>query len=480
MAGFAMPKYEGESQAERDLTSDYKGETAKLETQLQPRIDERNRIADEFRAMPAAPEVPKTQPIPDFQPRKIEPAEINQFMGLSMAVAALGSRLMRAPIATALNAAGSAMKGFSEGNFAQAKLDMENFNTQLNSIKAKNDEIMRQYDAVLRNRQLNMQQKIQQLSVIHQQNQDDIGFAALKKGDIRFDLDRMDKLRKGMNDWNMGAAKIQADMQNRAAHDATLVQIANMKQAGQGTNLNSDALDDAAAFLILNGRIPTGMARAYGKDTLEAIQQRATEMRQKLGMGSFDFAAAGPITKQKVGALLQFEKNAAAIQSFEKMLVTNVQVAKELSEKVGRTNSPYLNRPLLELKKNLAGDPDVAEYLFQVENVVLPEAARILSNPNLTGPQTDAAREEVRKGMSGAMSPEQINRIMDRIVSDAQNRTKGIDEQKAKLIREIRDPLANVAPGATLTPSTGATMEKVSKSGRPIVSDDGGKTWRYK
>lgn len=223
-------------------------------------------------------------------------------------------------------------------------------------------------------------------------------------------------------------------------------------QLGGPMGLSQDALDNGAAFLILNGRLPMGLSR-QGPEAMQAIQNRAAEMTKKAGLTPEEFAAAGPLTRQKLGAYLQLEKNRNAIQAYEAMLGLNIDILKELSGKVSRTGSPYVNRPVLWLQQNATGDADVAEYLFQVQTVST-EIARVLNNPNLTGQLTDTARKELQSVVRGELNPQQMDRVLARAKVDASNRSKSFDTQADKLIKEIKDPLhrsdAEPAPSPTI------------------------------
>jgi len=225
---------------------------------------------------------------------------------------------------------------------------------------------------------------------------------------------------------------------------------------GRKSGLSQDAVDNAAAFYILNGRMPIGMAR-IGQAAIEAIQNRAGEMTSKMGMTPQEFAAAGPIAKQKMGALLALEKQRNAIQSFEGMLDLNIDILKQLSAKVERTGSPYANKPILWLREHAQGDPDVAEYLFQV-NTASTEIARILQNPNMTGQLTDTGRQEIQEVVSGNLNPQQLDRVLTRAQNDARNRSSMLDKQSEKVIKEFQNPLGRNKPAS----AAGVTLPSAS------------------
>lgn len=452
---------------EQALVEQYRNESSGLTQRLAPLKSDINRLEGEMGDISASmPATPKLETPPDYQPNRRDGDEMMLFAGIAMALSAIGGRAAGADIATVMNTAGAAMDGFAKGDAARMKSELETFNTQKNAILAKNDQMLKEYQAVLADRRTTMEQKMQQYRVVAAKYQDEIAESAIKKGDLKFELDRLDKLRNATNQFNQRAQQISSTLEGR------LVAATSRTDRGGPMSLTQDAITDTAHYVLLNGRLPIGFAR-MGQEAQQAILNRVSEVARAAGMTSEELAAAGPLTKQKLGAYLQFEKMRNSIQAYEKMLDLNIDVLKDLSAKVNRSGSPYANKPILWLQQNAAGDPDVAEYLFQVRTVQT-EAARILSNPNLTGQLTDTATQELANVMGANLTHEQLTGVLNRAQADARNRAQSIDEQSQKIIAEIRDPLKRNAGGG------GAPVQRsTSKSGRPIVSKDGGKTWEY-
>lgn len=433
---------------EGQIDTEFAGEKARQET----RIAETDPLIKGFQSEIAKPmpEIPQQQAITQYQPKQVSANEMMDFGAMAMGFASLAALGTRGGITAALNGAAGAMKGYSDGNIVQAKLEMEQHDQTMKAALAQNKQLMDSYNAVMQRRDMSLNEKLQEMRVIAARNKDEAGLAALRMGQLQHFWDRNSKLVSETQNMEYKWMSLQQQAYDHAQQRATTIQAANIaassRVGNQPSNMTKDALDDAAAYLILNGRIPMGMARAYGKGVLEEIQNRASEMRVGLGMSSFDAAAAGPITRAKVASLLDFEKKRNNLQSFERMLELNVGVLKDLSKTVERTDSPYVNKTILWLKQNAQGDPAVADYLMQV-NVVQQEAARIMNNPNLTGELPEGARKDMQAVIRGELNPDQLSAVLDRTIVDSKNRSKGLDEQRAKIIKEIRDPLGTSGGG---------------------------------
>ncbi len=467
---------------EGQIDTEFAGEKARQEN----RIAETEPLIKGFQSEIAKPmpDVPQQQAITQYQPKQVSANEMMDFGAMAMGFASLAALGTRGGITAALNGAAGAMKGYSEGNIVQAKLEMEQHDQTMKAALAQNKQLMDSYNAVMQRRDMSLNEKLQEMRVIASRNKDEAGLASLRMGQLQHFWDRNSKLVSEQQNMEYKWTALQQAAYDRAESRRVSESNANLRIThGATSGLSEDAIDNAAAFYILNGRMPVGMAR-IGQANIEAIQNRAGEMTRKVGMSPEQFAAAGPVARQKLGALLQLEKMRNAVQSYEGMLDLNIDVLKDLSKKVDRTDSPYANRPILWLQQNAGGDADVAEYLFQV-NTVSTEIARILNNPNLTGQLTDTARHELQGVVSGNMNPQQLNQVLNRAQADARNRAKALDKQVEKVITEFRNPLAPT--GSTMgTPNApaardpaGGVLKGKSKSGKPMTSNDGGKTWLY-
>lgn len=448
-----------QSAEEKSLLGKYQHETQDLEQRLKPIEAEKSQLATEIGSVQAPP-APQLEQVPQFQPRQLDQGEMLTFAAVATAFAGIAARAVHGDIATALNGAAGAIKGFNEGNLQQAKLDIANFNTKMGAVLQKNNQMLTEYRTALEDRKLTLAQKMNQWRLVSAKYDDEIAMSALRKGDLQFAIQLQQK--RDLANWQLEqlTTRMNASLMSQAIKTDALLKARGASGSGQ-SGLTPLATDYLAAYVQLNGRMPIGMSRQnpMAIDTMNATALAA----QKAGLSPSDWAAAGPVTKEKLGALGQLEKQRNAIQAFEGMLDLNIGILKGLSKKIGRSGSPYANRPILWLQQHAAGDPDVAEYLFQV-NTVTTEIARVLNNPNMSGQLTDAARSELQGVVSGTLNADQMDAVLDRAQNDARNRSHMLDAQEQKVIAEIRDPLHAV--GGTQKPGGGPNKGDVENGYR--------------
>ena len=150
-------------------------------------------------------------------------------------------------------------------------------------------------------------------------------------------------------------------------------------------------------------------------------------------------AAKAPENKARFVALNAVDKDLAAIRPFKEMLDKNAAIAIDLAKKIceSRTGSQYLNKPITWLQNNASDNPDIAEYLFQIQTVKT-EGARVLNNPRLVGQLTDSARHEMGEIINGNMPLGQTERVLNRMRSDGKNRVDAIVKERDSLVSDIR------------------------------------------
>lgn len=228
-------------------------------------------------------------------------------------------------------------------------------------------------------------------------------------------------------------------MQDVAAARAGRIELRQTPPAG--SERTAGAITNEAYARIINGKGTAGFASsgAAGEPTRAAVANKMEDIRQELGWTPVELATKGPENKTKFTALGAIEKDLAAIGPFHDMLNTNAKIAIQLADRIAsdRTGSQWLNKPLTWLQANAADNPDIAEYLFQMQTVKT-EGARILNNPRLVGQLTDSARHEMGDVVNGNMPFGQTRRVLTRMMSDGDNRVNALAAQRDKTIQEIR------------------------------------------
>lgn len=247
-----------------------------------------------------------------------------------------------------------------------------------------------------------------------------------------------------------------------------------------GTTASDDALTNDAWFSIINGKARPGslpLGKDEGNKYREQLREKIGSIAKDIGITPQALATLGPENKSKFMALNAVEKDLASIRPFDAMLDTNAKIAIDLAKKISndRTNSQFLNRPITWLEQNAADNPDIAEYLFQIQTVKT-EGARILNNPRLVGQLTDSARGEMANVVNGNMPLGQTTRVLERMMSDGKNRVHAIEQEGERLRSEIRGS-ASGAPAASTPPAAPTAAPQyptaTALNGRKVIFKDG-------
>lgn len=210
-------------------------------------------------------------------------------------------------------------------------------------------------------------------------------------------------------------------------------------------NLTPEALDMVANQFAMTGQmVPMGMGKqATGMRT--KIYNRAAEIYSGLNLA--DQAAA---FKANQAALTRLTQQAAAIEAFESTAVKNLQVMIEQAKNIVDTGSPLLNRPLRTIDEKALGSPQMAAF-NTARRVVVPEFARIIANPNLTGVLSNQARNEIDELMRGDATMNQILATSRILMRDANNRKTALKDEIDAIRKRIATPPAGSvrAPGSS-------------------------------
>lgn len=226
--------------------------------------------------------------------------------------------------------------------------------------------------------------------------------------------------------------------------------------AGAESAANDAALTDDAWFSIINGKARPGslpIGRDEGNRYREQLRNKISSIAAEMNLSPQQLATLGPENKAKFSALSKVEADLAAIRPFDVMLNTNAKIAVDLAKKISadRSNSQLLNKPITWLEANAGDNPDIAEYLFQIQTVKT-EGARILNNPRLVGQLTDSARSEMGGVINGNMPLGQTERVLARMIADGKNRVNAIEQEADTLRNDIRGSASKKGPSAPSNP----------------------------
>lgn len=204
--------------------------------------------------------------------------------------------------------------------------------------------------------------------------------------------------------------------------------------AGDVTELSPAALDAAAHQWAMTGALPPlGVGRGAGSLKTK-IMNRGAEMYANLDLPSQIAAFNAAKT-----SLAKRSEQLSALSAFEDTAMKNLERFLEIAETIPDSGIPWLNRPLREISDELLASPDMAAF-NTARRAVIPEFARIITNPNLVGVLSDSARHEVDTLLRGDYTLPQIKASAAVLVQDAKNRKESMQEEIAALSQRLASP----------------------------------------
>lgn len=458
-------------ETENQLVQGYRKAGEEMEQRTAPLRSEMQSIEQSITQQGPAPQPPKLQEVPKFQGREYDGNQALLVGNIALALGAIMGKTVRGDIGLALNTAGEAMKGFNTGNIEQARVERENFNTKMQSIIANNKTMLEEYDRVMKDRALSMTEKMNRFRILSTRYNDEVGMAAAKKGDIKFELERLDKIRNANNQLETRLAQMQHQWDGMMARmELQQARIASMNPNAGHTQYTPEAIDMLAHAAIKDRQSLANIGRGVqGARDLAAVNNRIAEILAQ-EKGGPDLAAQRAEYRANSNSLNKMVMQYDAITSFEKNALANGKQLVDLAEKVDATGMPVLERWIRAGRRSVQGDPDVSAFNTQMV-LFRAEAARILTNPNLTGALTVHAQQEAESFVNGNDSAEQIAKVVSLLEVDFGRRERFLVEQ----MNTARDRMSRSAGAGAQQPATVANDADYNAlpSGAEFVGPDG-------
>jgi hypothetical protein len=216
-----------------------------------------------------------------------------------------------------------------------------------------------------------------------------------------------------------------------------------LSQEDVAPNLTPEAKDIVAHQFAMTGQLPPmGMGKAGAKVRTDIIN-RSAELYKGLDLPSQQAAF-----KANQGSLVKMQGQRDAIGSFEETALKNLDQFLATAQKVVDTGSPMINKPLRGISAAVLGTPELAAY-NAARQTVIPEFAKILSNPTLAGQLTDSARKEVESLIGPDATLAQAVAVAKILKTDSANRRQSLDDQIAAIQKRIATPPAGVGSTST-------------------------------
>ena len=445
---------------EKDLNRRQDVATAPLKADIEKSSQEISKIAEK---------PPETLPLPVNAAKHVDQKELMNSAQVFMVLGALGGLFMRQPMTAALGNMTAAMKGVQEGDAQQYDRAMAEFKTNFDTAMKRNKQLLDERQQILSDKSLSLTQKINQLKL------KDIEYGVEYSRYLDSFNGKIEAIKAHENQYYKAQAAAQrvADMHQRMQeHREDMAQRERMHKesmgvGGAGGEQLSPAGLKAATELVRAGLpLPNGWSKA-GMSRGNAILN-ALGAEEPGGAGSGTIVADRAKYAAYKSALTANIKDVASIKPYKEMLELNGDKLKSLAEKIIKTDAPLANKTVNWLQTHAGDNPDVREFMFQME-IWRTETARLITNPRIVGQLTDTSRKDIESVTSGNMSLESTARVIDRGRADATNRVSKLESEGDELVGKISN-IGAPKPENPSKPSLDAFLAK-ARAANPGKSD---------
>ena len=182
IAGLFVPSADALNQAQAALQASQARQIA-LAQRVQASIERQNKLAGDLATgTPAIPPAPADlPPLPKAQPDN--PA--SAFTTVMGAFAALAPLFTRRPLINTLTSFSGVIKGYESKRKQEQDYEMKRFDASYKEAMEKHKEQMDQYNAVLNDRKLSVDEKIAQLQAIGNATRDEVMLGQLEQGGVK-------------------------------------------------------------------------------------------------------------------------------------------------------------------------------------------------------------------------------------------------------------------------------------------------------
>jgi hypothetical protein len=369
---------------------------------------------------------------------------LDVFKNPAVVLAGLGSLFTRRPLTTAMNAAAEAMNGYQQGQEDTFKLKQKEWEDSTKAALEQNNIELEKYKEAWDLHDRNASEAFAKLYAQAAGNDDPTMKAAVQSG--KFDI--VEKLIMMREQAKTGFEK-SLNLQE-AKNKATQQQVSDLMQ-DPGVQATARAIRkyELAPLTGYALRSPYGQAVMNNVNSMPGpdAEYDAAKWQGKL---SATRTAASAEPRADAQALKSVVSMVNSIESYQKTAALNGKKLVELADKVDTTGRPVFERWIRAGRRAVQGDPDVSEFNAQLA-LYVPEVAKIMNNPNLSGQLTDAARSDVQAILDQNASAAQIERVVKLFESDFGRRLGPLKEQEQKIREDLRrdNPTSQATPTQT-------------------------------
>lgn len=364
----------------------------------------------QLHGMPQAPDTTMKNPLQVFQSGAT-------ILGL------LGSMFTRKPLVTAMNAASAAIKGYAEGDKDAAERAHKSWKDSLEQAVQQNQTEMDQYNLLLQDSKLSIDDRAAQLQALAASNNDENMLAALRSGEPQMAFQILDGRQKAAQ--SLTSMLVQAQQFERQQSETERY---HSQLSGGAMGMDPDTISMLAQQYLSGDRTALqglGTGRAGAAIRMQVLQ-RAQEMAANQGNSNPDIALNRATYSADSKTLSQMQNYISRADTFQSVFLKNVQQVKKYSEAGVAGSVPAINK-WIQAGRKATGDPDVAAFDAAIKTASR-EYARIMSGPTSNAQLTVSAQANADEMLSNVMNKEQLDAVITVMEQDIKNSIQSADE----------------------------------------------------
>lgn len=377
---------------------------------VQSNAEKINDIASQEITHPSAPTLEQVPSPPDTTP---DPHASMRVFGQTLPVLAmLGGLFMQRDATAALNAASSAIEAARTNDHDALAAAHQQWEDSVSAINARNDTLLKQYQAILSDTRMTMDERMSQLQALAAANEDALKLQQLAMGNIT-------GIAQGVSTWANAASTFANAVAAQTRANATT------------TTWSDDAVTSAVNQMVANGgRIPPNIRnqRVIGQ-IWDGYAQRLAETGQTAGSQQARAAANRANTNALSDARTRRERAGSA----ERGMLDALGRATQLSNSIMRSGSPLLNIPINRWGE-ISGNPELAAFKAAALSAAT-EYARIIQG---SGQATESLTHEAQDMLSMNLTPAQFLAVEDVLKYDAHQRTARMYEEEQSILGDLQ------------------------------------------
>jgi hypothetical protein len=421
----------------------------------------------------------KEERAPEYQRPIVPPQQMQETMGMMALVAGLFGMASRTPFMGSMQAMTGAMTGWQQRDDAMVEQSMKEYQQNLNRIQQNNNAMKTEWEAAKASQQNDIEGLMIEAKILA--NTYDLPIA---QADLRFksageaissidkQIDMVDKAVASME-------KLQTTIADNMATHQTQETLAGIRagttgaiqgkapeyplpgREGYDANAVSPygwtwrALDTAAERFRQTGDTPKNLGR-QGAPIVRAIAARAAAMDEAASVTPAESAEHMAAGHSAAAALTQAEKQRSMIVSLERTANYSAGIVQDMSNKLWRTGSPFINQPLNLIRQKAFGNTDVSNLNQAIESFA-NEYARVLGG----GVPAENSKEHARQLLGSQTTKEGIRQQVAILKREMKAKEQAADDT----LQELRDRIKAgqyqtqaAPPGPTQPPAPATRM----------------------